>query len=100
MSDITRAEAISELLEMKLDAWTDTRQMKALDMAINSLKVDEMYDLAMENPDAVIDRKVIEDIKAEIEFERDRKLGGEFFEAVQYKSFNKCLEIIDKHIGW
>ena len=42
---------------------------------------------------------VIEDIKAEIEFERDRKIGGEFFEAVQYKSFNKCLEIIDKHIG-
>ena len=43
--------------------------------------------------------KVIEDIKADIEFERDRKLGGEFFEAVQYKLFNKCLKIIDKHIG-
>ena len=42
--------------------------------------------------------KVIEDIKAEIEFERDRKIGGEFFEAVQYKSFKKCLEIIDKHM--
>ena len=41
----------------------------------------------------------VEDIRAEIEFERDRKIGGEFFEAVQYKSFNKCLEIIDKHIG-
>ena len=40
----------------------------------------------------------VEDIRAEIEFERDRKIGGEFFEAVQYKSFNKCLDIIDKHI--
>lgn len=77
---MTRLEAISELSEMKTDAWIDERQMKALTMAIQSMKA-------------------IEDIMAEIEFERDRKIGGKFFEAVQYKSFNKCLEIIDKHIG-
>lgn len=42
--------------------------------------------------------KVIEDIRAEIEFERDRKLGGEAFEAVQYKAYQTALDIIDKHI--
>ena len=41
---------------------------------------------------------VIEEIKADIAFERDRKLGGEAFEAVQYKSFNKAIEIIDRHL--
>ncbi len=41
----------------------------------------------------------IDKIKAEIEFERDRKLGGEAFEAVQYKSYQKCLDIINKYIG-
>ena len=41
---------------------------------------------------------VLNKIRAEIEFERDRKIGGEIFEAVQYKSFDKCLEIIDKYI--
>ena len=39
----------------------------------------------------------LEQIRAEIEFERDRKLGGEAFEAVQYKSFNKALKIIDRY---
>ena len=36
-------------------------------------------------------------VREDIEFERDRKLGGEAFEAVQYKSFQKCLDIIDRH---
>ena len=35
----------------------------------------------------------------EIEFERDKKLGGEAFEAVQYKSFQTAIDIIRKHIG-
>ena len=38
---MTRTEAIHELSEMKLDAWTDHRQMEALDMAINSLKYED-----------------------------------------------------------
>ena len=35
---MTRPEAISELSEMKTDAWTDERQMKALTMAINAIE--------------------------------------------------------------
>lgn len=57
MNDITRTEAIKELKSIRTDPWTDHRQMKALEMAINSLKVDEMYDLTMEDPDAFV-RKV------------------------------------------
>ena len=37
-------------------------------------------------------------VREDIEFERDRKLGGEAFEAVQYKSFQKCLDIIDRYL--
>lgn len=32
---MTREEAIKELKEMKTDAWTDNRQMEAIDMAID-----------------------------------------------------------------
>ena len=103
---MTRAEAINELLEMKLDAWTDTRQMKALVMAINSLKVDEMYDLAEENADEFISKSVIEDIKAEIKSKKFRGYandnGGADLPDHQ-AHFNSglflALEIIDKHIG-
>ena len=33
-----RSEAIKELKEMKTDIWTDSRQMEALNMAINALQ--------------------------------------------------------------
>ena len=92
MSDLTRAEAIEELKEMRTDAWTDTRQMKALEMAINSLKIDEMYDLTMENADEFISKSVIDDIKTEIDSHcsdnRDRNDG-----------LYIAMKIIDKHIG-
>lgn len=48
MSNLTRTEAIKELSEMRTDPWTDSRQMQALDIAINSLKIDEQYDLMYE----------------------------------------------------
>ena len=54
---MTRGEAIKELREMKTDPWTDNRQMEALDMAINSLKVDEMYDLAEEHADEFVQKR-------------------------------------------
>lgn len=70
---MTREEAIHELSEMKLDAWTDHREMEALDMAINILRS-------------------IEDIKAEIDKHcsdnRDRNDG-----------LYIAMKIIDKHIG-
>lgn len=53
---------------------------------------------SMETVDA-IPTQAVKDAIAEIEFERDRKLGGEAFEAVQYKSFDKALGIIRKHTG-
>ena len=42
-------------------------------------------------------KKALEDIRAEIVFERDRRIGGEFYESAKYASFDKALEIIDKH---
>ena len=35
---MTREEIIKELSEMRTDAWTDTRQMEALEMAIKALE--------------------------------------------------------------
>lgn len=78
---MTREEAIEILKHHKPNDFDNAYEVgEAIVMAIKALSA-------------------IGDIKAEIEFERDRKLGGQFFEAVQYKSFNKCLKIIDKHIG-
>ena len=79
MSDLTRSEAIEELKEMRTDAWTDTRQMKSLEMAINILRS-------------------IEDIKAEIEEKRDllMKQGG-VYEHSAY-GLDYAILIIDGHI--
>lgn len=41
--------------------------------------------------------KAFEDIRAEIVFERDRRIGGEFYESAKYASFDKALEIIDRN---
>lgn len=58
---------------MKTDAWTDERQMKALTMAIQSMKA-------------------IEDIKAEIEQMNN-------IDYVEPVTVDEVLQIIDKHIG-
>ena len=64
---------------MRTDAWTDTRQMKSLEMAINILRS-------------------IEDIKAEIEEKRDllMKQGG-VYEHSAY-GLDYAILIIDGHI--
>ena len=46
---MTRPEAINELSEMKTDAWTDERQMKALTMAIQSMKAIEKIKAILED---------------------------------------------------
>lgn len=58
---------------MRTDAWTDERQMKALTMAIQSMKA-------------------IEDIKAEIEQMNN-------IDYVEPVTVDEVLQIIDKHIG-
>lgn len=68
---MTRPEAISELSEMRTDAWTDERQMKALTMAIQSMKA-------------------IEDIKGHIHDQLDLN---------EEPNYSVILHIIDKHIG-
>jgi len=79
MQDITQAEMIAELREMRTDAWTDDRQMQALDMAINIMRS-------------------IEDIKAEINEGIESYKNKD--KAVMY-GFMCALYIINKHIeGW
>ena len=97
-AEMTRAEAIKILSKCKEKGFKHTfytldEYHTAMDMAINSLKVDEMYDLAMENPDALIDRKVIEDIKAKIRaYSEMHYMDGDIIA-------DELLQIIDKHIG-
>lgn len=76
---------------MKTDAWTDERQMKALTMAIQSMKA-------------------IESIKAEMKScigtyymigEREYRDGTRFIECGHYDTgtIKQMIRIIDKHIG-
>lgn len=99
MSDMTRTEAIRLLQATRLMLLGKDNQpisdlYYALEMAINSLKIDEMYDLTMEDPDAYIHRLVIEDIKAAIRQSAcDQKIK------LVAIGMEKALEIIDKHTG-
>ena len=56
VTGMTRAEAIKilEVAQAEVEWEYPMEYYAALEIAINSLKVDEMYDLAMEDPDAVI----------------------------------------------
>lgn len=96
---MTRSEMIYEL-ENNGHVEGDDRFMEAYHAAVNSLKIDEMYDLTMEDPDAYIHRSVIEDIKAEI---LKPLIQERFFDTENAKAqaiaLNWCLEIIDKHTG-
>ena len=113
MSDLSRAEAIkrieSIIIAHNRNVGTDTigmcsigidkKDIESLIMAVNSLKVDEMYDLAEENADEFIPMSVIEDIKAEIA----KSLSIECEDLSYDDGFNnatkRALRIIDKHIG-
>lgn len=76
-----REEAIN-MLKSKMDGHTDTSYewAETVRMAIQSLEAWEK-------------------VKEEITFERDRKLGGEAFEAIQYKCYQNTLDIINKHLS-
>lgn len=69
MNDMTKAEAIEELqfIEQTLTDDYGAKPHNALYMAINSLKVDEMYDLAMETPERLFTKKEIDDAIERIE---------------------------------
>ena len=99
---MTRTEAIDIL---KCLAWhrrpSEEEIEEVLKIAINSLKVDEMYQLEKEDADEFIPKSVIEDIRAEIQAiemegrvdDRTRFIRG----GKEVK--NLVLKIIDKHIS-
>ena len=94
---MTREEAVAILNHNVSACLHGTEWGEALDMVINSLKIDEMYDLESENADEFISRSVIEDIKAEI-----KTLAQEYdFYADTRRKYGlwTALEIIDKHCG-
>lgn len=79
---MTRADAIKELKEMKTDPWTDNRQMEAIDVAVNSLRYDDVM------------VKVLTDIKAEI-----KESTHHYYDGEPIMEVSEVLCIIDKHIG-
>ena len=68
---------------------TDTEYVR-LKKALNSLRVDEMYQLEMEQAEEFISKSVLNKIRAEIE---DLRFGQPLRKLV----VDECLEIIDKY---
>ena len=114
MSDMTRAEAIAIIRKEylcvdrdcdierscgKCDLMMPSKEpiLEAYKIAINSLKVDEMYDLAEENADDFIPKSVIDDIKAEIRKMPNR--NPSYTHTCDVVDREDVLDIIDKHIG-
>ena len=89
---MTRTEAI-KILEgaIKKPNTKDGYMGQALSMAINSLKVDEMYDLEAEQADEFIPKSVIDDIKSEILHYSDAHCSGDDI------NLWTVFEIMDKH---
>jgi len=65
MSDINRSQSIDELLMLKRTVKAGSAADKALDFAIDSLRIDEAYQMIYEEPDLFADcisRKAVENI--------------------------------------
>ena len=90
---MTQTEAIRVLQHMvRWGIISDEKMKEALRIAINSLKVDEMYHLEKEQADEFISKKVIEDIIAEImQYMFLNGFGSEYQDDMR--------KIIEKHIS-
>lgn len=100
---MTRTEAINHLKDILCENNTVKHsemvifenEKEALKMAINSLEVDEMYQLEKEDADEFIPKSVIEDIKAEIK-NINLQCDNGFYRAL---SKDEVIEIINNHIN-
>ena len=94
---MTRTEAIRVLQHIvRWGIISDEKMKEALIIAINSLKVDEMYQLEKEDADEFISKKVIEDIRAEL-WDSGMNMTGEYQGIwVRYRDIE---QIFDKHIN-
>ena len=68
--------------------------INSLEMATNSLEVDEMYQLEKEDADEFISKKEIEDIKAEL-----NEISEETISRADIDAIKRCLKVIDKYIS-
>lgn len=96
---MTRKEAIKWLNKLYAraditDEYGDMEDMQpyeeAINIAINALKVDEMYNLEYENADEFISKRVLEDIRYEID-------GIYIGYRHGYEVMGDVLEVIDKY---
>jgi hypothetical protein len=97
---MTRKEAIKWLNRLYIraditDEYGDMEDMQpyeeAINIAINALKVDEMYNLEYENADEFISKRVLEDIRYEID-------GIYIGYRHGYEVMADVLAVLDKHI--
>ena len=92
IAEMTRTDAINILSALR--RYISVEEKAALDMAINSLKIDEMYDLEKENADEFISRSAIKEL-------------GEVLRTVQKGmknedvliGFNLAVTICNKYLG-
>ena len=95
---MTRKEAIEILSHEKYDS-LHSEITEALEMGINSLKLEEMYNLEYEKADEFISKSVIEDIKAYIDMTINLYTLDTEYNKAYKEGLKDALEIIDKHLG-
>ena len=89
---LTGSEAIDELVEMKGAPWNDQRMERAIDIAINALKICELYDIQLEDPFRSAEAK-LERLRKAINPKTARYLDGTRKELWGY---DEILAIIDR----
>ena len=96
---MTRTEAIKNLNALNAICgqkdFYDKEFETALEIAINSLRVDEMYQLEKEDADEFIPKSVIEDIISDIQYARESPVGSYDYD----NGLDYALRVIDKHCG-
>ncbi len=82
-----------KLSKLHHDGHITDEEYDRIKKAINSLRIDEMYQLEMEDADSFIPMSVVREIRQEI-LDRYITATGEIGTVAK-----GCLNIIDKHIG-
>ena len=91
---------VAKLSGLKHKGFITEAEYDRLRKGLNSLKVDEMYGLEMEQADEFIPRSVVEDIRADMQ---KKKLmyshPHEIAKNVYREAMNDAIELLDKHIS-
>jgi predicted transcriptional regulator len=88
---------VAKLSGLKHKGFITEAEYDRLKKALNSLRIDEMYQLEMENAEEFIAKSVLDKIRAEIEEQKEHRCFDDDDMYIYKTGLNDAIDIIDKY---